>query len=114
MGKRCAICRESLFASDWHARREAATALREQAKSLRGIADRSVINLLLNALSNTDYVVRWAVVEALAWIKDVSVAPNLMYLLRDPVSTVAHRGDPARCSELGDNSVILALTGRAR
>ena len=101
---------ESLFASDWHARREAATALREQAKSLRGIADRSVINLLLNALSNTDYVVRWAVVEALAWIKDVSVAPNLMYLLRDPSWTVRTAVIRAML-ELGDNSVIPALIG---
>ncbi len=101
---------ESLFVSDWHARREAASALREQAKSLRGIADRSVINLLLNALSNTDYVVRWAVVEALAWIKDVSVAPNLMYLLHDPSWTVRTAVIRALL-EFNDNSVIPALIG---
>lgn len=99
---------ESLAQSNWHARRESARVLREQAKHLRGVADSTVTDLLIDSLRNPDYVVRWAVVEALAWIKAASAVPNLLYLLRDPSWTVRTAVIRALL-EIGDSAAVPAL-----
>lgn len=64
-------------------RQAAASALTEGAKALRGADDPRLIGQLAEALRNSDPMVRWAVVEALGWIKDQTSAPILIEALHD-------------------------------
>jgi len=100
----------ALYQPDWHARREAARVLREHAKSLRGKANARVLEMLGEALNHSDYVVRWAVVEALAWIRSDDSVPQLIRLLGDSSWTVRIATIRALV-EIGDRAAIPALIG---
>ena len=101
---------DSLHDADWHVRREAAQVLRDHAKTLRGAADPFVIERLLAGLNDADHMVRWAVVEALAWIKDPATSPYLLDLLQDDSWTVRTAVIRALL-ELGDPSITAVLVG---
>ena len=95
---------------DWHVRREAAQVLRDHAKTLRGAADSFVIKRLVAGLGDADHMVRWAVVEALAWIKDPSTSPHLLEMLQDDSWTVRTAVIRALL-EIGDPAVTSVLVG---
>ena len=73
---------------DWQARQKAAKALREYARLLRGTEDPELVQRLTAALADSDWVVRWAAAEALAWIRDKSAVPALVEALGDSNWTV--------------------------
>jgi HEAT repeat protein len=99
---------KGLHSADWHERREAARALRDGAKGLRGVMNPGVIAQLMRALKDADALVRWAVVEALAWIKDEAPIPDLLRLLHDENWTVRTAAIRALV-EIGDRAVLPKL-----
>jgi HEAT repeat protein len=99
---------EGLHNANWGARENAAKLLREQAKALRGLDNPTVVNKLGLALEDRDEFVRWAVVEALAWIKDETTVPMLLEALHDRHWTVRLAVVRALI-EIGDNHVTPAL-----
>src|SRR5690606_171978 len=100
----------ALHAADWHVRREAAQVLRDHAKTLRGNADSYVIERLTAGLGDADHMVRWALVEALAWIKDPSTSPHLLNMLQDDSWTVRTAVIRALL-EIGDPAITSVLVG---
>jgi HEAT repeat protein len=66
------------------ARQAAARTLTEGAKALRDVDNPQLIGQLADVLRSNDPMVRWAVVEALGWIKDPTSAPILIEALHDP------------------------------
>ncbi len=67
----------------WTNRQEAAKALREYAKIHQGSTDPAMIRQLTRALQDPDWVVRWAVAEALASIGTTAAVPALVALVDD-------------------------------
>lgn len=94
---------DTLRVKDWNTRQKAAKALSDYAQTLRGVADQSVIQRLVNVLSEPDWIVRWAAAEALGWFRDRSTVQALCALVRDPkwkvrvatIRALAEIGDPA-------------------
>ncbi len=94
----------------WATRQEAAKALREYAKLNQGSTDAAMIRQLVRALQDPDWVVRWAVAEALASIGTASAVPALVPLVADPhwlVRVAAIRA----IMMLGDAEVAPELVG---
>ncbi len=79
---------DELHDPDWNTRQNAARRMRTQARGLRGIDDPHAIRLLAEALRDDDYSVRWAVVGALAWLRDDASIPMLLEALHDKHFTV--------------------------
>jgi len=67
----------------WATRQEAAKALREYAKVNEGSTNLAMIRQLIRALQDPDWVVRWAVAEALASIGTPRAVPALVPLVKD-------------------------------
>jgi HEAT repeat protein len=77
--------------SDWDVRQNAARKLRAQARALRGMSELDethAIGQLAEALRDDDYAVRWAVVSALAWLRDDAAVPMLLEAMHDRHFTV--------------------------
>jgi HEAT repeat protein len=100
---------EALHDEDWTRREEAAKSLREQAQLLKGKATPTLVKTLSDALQDSDWFVRWAVAETLAWIADKSSVPALTGLLGDPSWTVRVAAVRA-LAEIRDTVCIAALT----
>jgi HEAT repeat protein len=79
---------DALHNSDWNRRQDAAKALRDYAKEMHGTQDATLLMRLTQALDDTDWIVRWAAAEALAWIGDKAAVPALVSLLSDKNRTV--------------------------
>lgn len=79
---------EALHSPDWHTKLAASKQLRLQAKNLRGLDDPAVIERLAGALRDRESAVRWAAVEALAWIRDPASLPMLLETLHDKHWTI--------------------------
>lgn len=73
---------------EWEIRDRAAKNLRAQARDLRGMDDPNAVGLLAEALRDDDYTVRWAVVGALAWLRDDATIPMLLEAMHDRHFTV--------------------------
>lgn len=85
-------------------RQDAATALREQAKALHDADHGAVLKVLMDALEDQEWFVRWAVTEALAWLGDKEAVSAIAERLDDPnwmVQVAAVRA----LVELGDTGV---------
>ncbi|MBK8027100.1 MAG: HEAT repeat domain-containing protein [Chloroflexi bacterium] len=97
---------------DWGVREETAKDLREFARiKLRGAHDPALIDPLTAVLIDPDWVMRWSVVEALAWVGDPGVVPKLLTRLEDEnwmvraaairaIQEIGDRGAAARLAEL--------------
>jgi HEAT repeat protein len=73
----------ALRQAEWGDRENAAKALREYAKTLHGTRQPEVIQRLGAVINDTDWVVRWAAAEALAWIGAAEAVPLILNLLQD-------------------------------
>ena len=98
---------------EWEARDKAAKSLRLQARNLRGIDDPEAVGLLAEALRDDDYTVRWAVVGALAWLRDDATIPMLLEAMHDRHFTVRLAVIRA-FEEIASVSVAPALAERLR
>jgi HEAT repeat protein len=74
---------ERLHSDDWEDQQAAARLLRDNAKLLHGVDDPHTLGLLADALQDSDQFVRWAAVEALAWIREETTVPTLLEALHD-------------------------------
>ncbi len=74
---------ERLRHSEWGEREEAAKALRDYARTLHGDDALHIVDKLTPLLDAENWVLRWAVVEPLAWIGHESSVPHLIALLED-------------------------------
>lgn len=79
---------QELSAGAWADRDNAVRALRAYAELWRGSQNIDHVRPLLPYLRSKNSYVRWAVVEALAWIRNRAVMSYLLPLLRDPQWTV--------------------------
>lgn len=79
---------DALEAGGWRGQQEAARALREYAKTLKGANDLAAIEKLSHALENDEVLVRWGAAEALAWAGHIQAAPALLEALNDESFTV--------------------------
>lgn len=94
---------DALRVKGWDTRQKAAKALSDYAQTLRGVADQTVIQRLVDGLSDPDWVVRWATAEALGWFRDRTTVQPLCALVSDPkwkvrvatIRALAEIGDPA-------------------
>ncbi|MBE2183795.1 MAG: HEAT repeat domain-containing protein [Anaerolineae bacterium] len=104
---------EALRVSDTHQQHAAAKALREFARelSVQNIDDNRVVYALADALRDNDAVIRWAVVEAIAWLQDSSALPILHEALHDKHFTVRLAAIRA-LQEIGDKNAVWALLDR--
>ena len=75
---------ELLRHDSWGKTQKAAQFLRKFAKHLRGTDNPAIIRLLCQALSDKSWHVRWAVAEALAWLRHPDAVPSLRSCLHDP------------------------------
>jgi HEAT repeat protein len=69
--------------TEWGEREETAKALRDYAKTLQGETVPHILNRLTALLSDDNWIIRWAVVEPIAWIGDESAVPDLIACLED-------------------------------
>ncbi len=69
--------------NNWGRTQKAAKFLRRFAKHLRGTKNPNIIRLLCQALGDKSWHVRWAVAEALAWLRDPQAIPSLRDCLDD-------------------------------
>lgn len=67
----------------WDLSQKAARYLRTLAKGLRGTQNHIIISELENALDDELWTLRWAVVEALAWIQSPTSIPKITERLQD-------------------------------
>jgi HEAT repeat protein len=74
---------KDLHNPDWNVQQNAAKALREYTKALRGVADTSVGRRLSEMLDDDNWVVRWAAAEALAWLGEKTAVKALLRLMED-------------------------------
>lgn len=96
---------KALNHAEWNVREDAAKALKEQAKLLKGTKHSQVLQTLIPALSDKSWFVRWAVCEGLAWIGDTAAVPQILILLKDSnwmVRVAALRA----LIELGDSQAV--------
>lgn len=103
---------ESLRTEDWGTREETAKDLREFVRiKLHGAHDPAIIDPLTGTLTDPDWLMRWAVVEALAWVGDPGVVPLLLLRLEDEnwmvrvaavraITEIGDRGAASRLAEL--------------
>lgn len=73
----------ALKKDDWELSQKAARYLRKLAEQLAHTTDLTIIKLLEDNLQDENWVVRWAVVEALAWIKAPTSEDKIITLLHD-------------------------------
>ncbi len=100
---------DEMRVSDTHEQHEAAKRLRHYARSLRGtLDDNRAVYALADALRDANYVVRWASVEALAWLQDDSALPILHEALHDRHFTVRLAAIRA-LQEINESSAVWAL-----
>ncbi len=69
--------------SEWGAREIAAKALREYSRTLKGKPETPAASMLVATLDDQDWILRWASVEALAWIGDQATVQPLIQRLDD-------------------------------
>ena len=69
---------------NWGKTQKAAKFLRKFAKHLRGTENPNIIRLLCLSLGDKSWHVRWAVAEALAWLRHPGAIPGLRDCLNDP------------------------------
>ncbi len=75
---------ELLRDDDWGRTQKAAKFLRKFAKHLRDIDNDNILRLLSSALEDENWHVRWAVAEALAWLRNPAAKRYLYKALDDP------------------------------
>lgn len=92
----------------WVDRERAARALRAYGEMWRGSQNPEHVERLLPYLNNKDSYVRWAVVEALAWVRNRAVVTYLLPLLKDSVWTVRVATVEA-LAQIGDSIAITYL-----
>ncbi len=68
---------------DWGRAQKAARFLRKFARHLRGSGNPKILPLLLEALEDSNWSVRWASAEALAMLQDRAAIPKLAHCLSD-------------------------------
>ncbi len=107
------ILLEALRVNDTHQQHAAAKALREFTRelSVQNIDDNRVVYALADALRDDNAVIRWAVVEAIAWLQDSSALPILHEALHDRHFTVRLAAIRA-LQEIGDENAVWALLDR--
>ncbi len=93
---------------DWQARQTAARAIQEQARALKDQSVPTVVAYLISLLDDPLHEIRWAMVEALAWIRDAAAVPALTERLNDSAWTVRVAAVRA-LMEIGDVSAAAAL-----
>lgn len=69
---------------DWGRTQKAAKFLRKFAKHLRNSEHSRILEILCEALRDENWHVRWAVVEAIAWLQDEAAIPHVTGLMQDP------------------------------
>ena len=74
---------EKLRTTEWGAREDAAKALREYTKTLRGSETDAIVERLIDILDDADWVMRWATAEALASVRNKKAVPALMKATKD-------------------------------
>ena len=79
---------DQLSDPNWRTRQRAAKSLSSYAQSLRGSRNTRLTEKIASVLLSEDSFVRWAAVEALAWIGDAASIPPLMQMLNDESWTV--------------------------
>lgn len=97
--------------AEWGEREEAVKQLREYAKSLQGEDMPIIRDRLISLLSESDWVVRWAAIEPLAWLADEHAVPSIKRLLDDEnwmIRVAAIRA----LMEIGDQSIVDDLITR--
>lgn len=106
--RKMALMLETVQDAGWGTREETSRGLREFARSLRGSRDLAIIEPLLAGLHHEENLVRWTVIEALAWVQNPAAVPHLLEMLGDKSWTVrvtlmralAEIGDPAAAGPL--------------
>ena len=74
---------EAIRTGSWDEQQTAAIKLRESARQLNGTGSKAVRDLLITALDDAQWPVRWAATEALAWLGDRNVTPHLVGRVKD-------------------------------
>lgn len=96
---------DAIHSADWGSKEDSAKALREYARTLHGTRDPRVLHQLSEALRDSDWIVRWAAAEALAWVGDPAAVPALVKALPDSYWMVRIAVVRALL-EIGDASVV--------
>ncbi|MGJ3237301.1 MAG: HEAT repeat domain-containing protein [Anaerolineae bacterium] len=74
---------KALRSNDWALTQKASRYLRQLARHFAGTSDQRIVAPLESALLDDIWTVRWAVVEALAWLKSYNSIPKIVPLLHD-------------------------------
>ena len=99
-----------LLGRGWGSREDAAKSLREYAKAHSQTENQVLLGILTPLLEDQDWSVRTAAVEALAWLHDTSIVPDLIPLLQDKKWVV--RSTVIRAlTELKDLRAVKAIIG---
>jgi len=91
--------------AQWEMREEAAKALRNHVKDMRGKVPAPIVQQLLDLLTSEVWIVRWSGVLALAHIAERSTQTALLEMLKDPHATV-RVGAILALAEIGDRHAI--------
>jgi HEAT repeat protein len=73
----------ALNSESWQASQQAARQMREKAQSLRGQDNEALATMLSQSLDEPNWVLRWTVVETLAWLQAPCIIPSLLLMLGD-------------------------------
>lgn len=101
---------ETLRTANWGEREQAAIAIREYAKMHRNGSAQEILSELTSVLDDSDWMIRWAAAEALAWIGSNQVVPPLITRLQDENHTVKAAVIRA-LSEIGDTRAVEGIAG---
>lgn len=63
--------------NEWDQQVNAVKALSEYARAMHGTSHKELLNTLSDTLDDENWVVRWATIEALAWLGNASIIPKL-------------------------------------
>jgi HEAT repeat protein len=74
---------DDLNSESWQASQQAARQMREKAQSLRGQDNDALARMLSQSLDEPNWVLRWTVVETLAWLQAPCIIPSLLLMLGD-------------------------------
>lgn len=74
---------KALKSDNWELAQKSARFLRELSEKLRGTEDMNIVSPLSEAMNDTNWHVRWAVAESLAWLQHPAAIPNLVKRLND-------------------------------
>jgi HEAT repeat protein len=96
-----------------HDQHDASLALRDHARSLRGLDTQRALVALANGLRDGDPIIRWASVQGLAWLQDENAIPYLHESLHDRHFTVRLAAIRA-LQEINDRNAVWALLERLR